>query len=51
MSTPLRVLILGDDITDAELMVAELRRSGFDLYWKQATREQEFLGGSLNPGT
>jgi DNA-binding response OmpR family regulator len=44
MGTPLRVLILEDDDADSGLVVAELRRSGFDLHWKQATDEQEFLG-------
>lgn len=43
MGTPLRVLILEDHVEDAELLAGELRRCGFDLQWKQAACEQEFL--------
>ena len=39
----LRALIVEDDGTDAELMVAELRRSGFELSWERAQTEEEYL--------
>lgn len=39
----LRALIVEDDATDAELMVAELRRSGFELSWERAQTEEEYL--------
>jgi glycogen phosphorylase len=39
----LRALIVEDDAADAELMVAELRRSGFELSWERAQTEEEYL--------
>jgi starch phosphorylase len=38
-----RVLIVEDDAADAELIVAELRRSGFDLSWERVQTEEEYL--------
>ncbi len=42
MSAPLRVLILEDRAADAALMLAELRRAGFDLDWERVDTEAEF---------
>jgi starch phosphorylase len=39
----LRALIVEDDAADAELMAAELRRSGFELSWDRVDNEQEYL--------
>lgn len=41
----LRVLIVEDDAADAELIVAELQRGGFEVSWKRAQTEQEYLAG------
>ena len=43
MSTPLRALIVEDSADDAELLVRELRRSGYDV-----THERAFDGDSLD---
>jgi GAF domain-containing protein len=43
MPTPLRVLIAEDRPTDAELMVYELIRSGFEPKWKRVETEAEYL--------
>jgi CheY-like chemotaxis protein len=43
MSVPLRVLILEDRATDAELMLHELRRAGFSPDWKLVETEAEYL--------
>jgi signal transduction histidine kinase len=43
MSQPLKVLIAEDSPSDAELMVAQLRRDGFDPQWKRVEDEREFL--------
>ena len=39
----LRALIVEDDAADAELMVAELHRSGFELSWVRVETEQEYV--------
>jgi glycogen phosphorylase len=39
----LRALIVEDNPTDAELMVHELRRSGFDLVWERVDSEAGYL--------
>jgi hypothetical protein len=39
----LRVLIVEDDPVDAELMVRELKRGGFDPDWVRVQTEQEYL--------
>jgi len=39
----LRALIVEDDVADAELMAAELRRSGFELSWERVQTEEEYL--------
>src|SRR3990172_7577889 len=43
MATPLRVLILEDRQTDAELMVHELRRAGFDPDWERVETEADYV--------
>jgi two-component system, cell cycle sensor histidine kinase and response regulator CckA len=43
MSRPIRVLILEDNPNDAELMVFELRRSGFPPTWDRVETEADFL--------
>lgn len=40
---PLRLLIVEDDPADAELMVLELRRGGFDVAWERVQTEQDYL--------
>jgi CheY-like chemotaxis protein len=39
----LHALIVEDSPTDAELMVHELRRSGFDLVWQRVDTETAYL--------
>ena len=46
MSTPLKLLLLEDNPSDAELMLAELRRAGFDPEWKRVDTEADVQGGS-----
>ncbi len=43
MTTPLHVLILEDREDDAELMLHELRRAGFDPQWHRVDTEADFL--------
>ena len=43
MAEPLRVLILEDSIDDAELVLRQLRRAGFDPDWRRVQREPDFL--------
>lgn len=43
MTTSLHVLILEDREQDAELMVHELRRAGFDPQWQRVDTEADFL--------
>lgn len=43
MAQPLRVLLLEDLDTDAELMVHELKRAGFDLVWDRIDTEEALL--------
>ena len=40
---PLRILIAEDSADDAELMLRELRRAGFEPEWKRVQSEAEFL--------
>ena len=49
MATPLRVLILEDRPADADLMLLELRRAGFEPDWKRVDTEKDYLA-SLDPG-
>jgi signal transduction histidine kinase/CheY-like chemotaxis protein len=43
MATPLRVLIVEDQPSDAELIVHELRRGGFDPNWQRVESEAGYL--------
>ena len=43
MAIPLRVLILEDRPADAELMVHELRRAGFEPVWERVETEADYL--------
>jgi PAS domain S-box-containing protein len=43
MSTPIRILILEDQSADAELMVHELRRAGFEPVWQRVETESDYL--------
>ncbi len=43
MAVPLRVLILEDVPADAELLVHELGRAGFDLDWQRVETESDYL--------
>jgi CheY-like chemotaxis protein len=40
---PLRALIVEDNPEDAELMVHELSRSGFEVTWKRVDNEADYL--------
>ncbi len=48
MLRALRVLIVEDNRSDAELVLRELRRAGFEPEWKRVDTETDFLG-SLHP--
>ncbi|MDB6130796.1 MAG: hypothetical protein JWM04_1903 [Verrucomicrobiales bacterium] len=43
MTTPLRVLIVEDRAVDAEIIVRELRRAGFEPEWQRVDTEPAFL--------
>jgi len=43
MSKPLRVLLLEDEEHDAELIVRELKRAGYDPDWRRVDSEDAFL--------
>ncbi len=43
MAKPLNILIVEDSQDDADLIVAELRRGGFDPKWKRVEVEADFL--------
>jgi PAS domain S-box-containing protein len=43
MPQPLRVLIVEDNSQDAELLMRELRRAGFDPYYQRVDTEAEYL--------
>jgi PAS domain S-box-containing protein len=43
MIQPLRVLILEDNPEDAELLVRQLRRSGFEPDWRRVDTEKDYL--------
>jgi len=45
MSTPLSVLILEDDPSDAELLLEELRRAGFAVKGRRVEDEAGYIGG------
>ncbi len=43
MKKPLQILIVEDNPDDAEMLLAELRRAGFDPQWKRIETEPDFL--------
>jgi signal transduction histidine kinase len=43
MGTPLNVLLVEDSLEDVELIIAQLRRDGFEPHWTRVDREPEFL--------
>ncbi len=43
MPTPLQILVAEDSADDVAMVMAELRRSGFDPHWRQVETEVEFL--------
>ena len=43
MPIPLRILILEDRASDAELMLHELRRAGFEPHWQRVETEPDSL--------
>jgi PAS domain S-box-containing protein len=43
MRTPLNILIVEDSLDDTELLLAELRRAGFEPQWKRVETETDFL--------
>jgi PAS domain S-box-containing protein len=48
MNKPIRVLLLEDRATDAEMLIRELRRAGYNPEWKRVQTEQEFLAEIKN---
>ena len=48
MATPLKILIAEDSQDDADLMLREVRRAGFDLKWKRVQTEPAFLAELKN---
>ncbi len=48
MATPLKILIVEDSPDDAELMVRELRRAGFEPAWRRVETEADFLAELKN---
>jgi len=43
MSRPLHVLLVEDDASDAELVLCELRRAGFEPVWQRVDNEADYL--------
>src|SRR5688500_11025247 len=43
MATPLRVLMLEDNATDAELAARALRQAGFAVEWQRVDTKQDYL--------
>ena len=43
MTTPLQVLVLEDLASDAELMIHQLRQSGFDPFWQRVDSQADYL--------
>lgn len=49
MSRPVNLLIVEDSQDDAELIVTELRRAGFEPHWKRVEKERDYLAELKNP--
>ena len=49
MSTPLRLLLVEDSASDAELLVRELQRAGFDPQWRRVETEADYVAGLDEP--
>jgi PAS domain S-box-containing protein len=49
VATPLRVLLVEDDPRDAELLLRELRRTGFEPEWRRVDTEPAFLDALEQP--
>ena len=49
MAVPLNLLIVEDTAADAELMLSELRRGGFDVHWQRVETEPDFLARLEDP--
>lgn len=49
MSLPLQVLVVEDSANDAELLLRQLRRAGFEPHWTRVDSEQAFRE-ALHPG-
>jgi CheY-like chemotaxis protein len=43
MGVPLNLLIVEDSPIDAELLVRELRRAGFEVQWQRVETKADFL--------
>ena len=48
MPIPIHLLVLEDNPSDAELIIFELRRAGFEPDWKRVETEADFLA-ALDP--
>jgi len=48
MGTPLRILVLEDQATDAEMLIREVKRAGFNPDWRRVETEAEFLAALAN---
>ena len=42
-STPLKILLVEDNPHDAELVLRELRRAGFDFEYQRVDTEEDYL--------
>lgn len=49
MGVPLNLLIVEDSPNDAELMVGELQRSGYELQWRRVETEADFVAQLQSP--
>jgi two-component system cell cycle sensor histidine kinase/response regulator CckA len=49
MLTPVNILLVEDSVDDAELILLELRRAGFQPVWKRVETEADFLAALQTP--